>query len=60
MSDKEQTNDLLKEFEPLSLELLDDHVQQLIHSAKSVFNELARLIKSITLYGADHQSSLNF
>ena len=60
MSDKEQTNDLLKEFEPLSLELLDDHIQQLIHSAKSVFNELARLIKSITLYGADHQSSLNF
>ena len=60
MSDKEQTNDLLKEFEPLSLELLDDHIRLLVHSAKSVFNELARLIKSITLYGAEHQSSLSF
>ncbi len=60
MSENEQANDLLKEFEPLSLELLDDHVQRLIHSAKNVFNELVRLIKSITLYGADHQSSLNF
>ncbi|MAD61423.1 MAG: hypothetical protein CMH49_07940 [Myxococcales bacterium] len=60
MSDKEQTNDLLKEFEPLSLELLDDHIQLQIHSAKSVFNELLRLIKSITLYGAEHQSSLSF
>ena len=60
MQNNEQGNDLLKEFEPIQLELLDDHTRQLVNAAKSIFNELARLIKSITLYGAKHQSSLNF
>lgn len=60
MTGNEHNNDLLKEFEPIELEKLDDYTQQLVQSAKSVFTELARLIKSITLYGAEHQSSLNF
>jgi hypothetical protein len=60
MTGSEQNNDLLKEFEPIELEKLDNFTQQLVHGAKKVFGELARLIKSITLYGAEHQSSLNF
>ncbi len=60
MKGSEPNQDLLKEFEPVELERLDDSTQTLIHSARSVFNELSRLIKSITLYGAEHQSSLNF
>ena len=60
MKDSEPNPELLKAFEPVELERLDDVTQMLVHSAKSVFNELGRLIKSITLYGAEHQSSLNF
>ena len=60
MQDSESKNDLLKHFEPVALESLNDSLQRQIQSAREVFNELSRLIKSITLYGAEHQSSLNF
>jgi hypothetical protein len=56
---QEQT-DLLKEFEAPSLESLDSGVQQRISLAKGLFTELGRLMKSITLYGPQHQSTLNF
>ena len=60
MQDSEQKNDLLKNFEPVALESLTDSLQRQIQSAREIFNEFSRLIKSITLYGAEHQSSLNF
>ena len=60
MQDSESKNDLLKHFEPVALESLNDSLQRQIQAAREVFNELSRLIKSITLYGAEHQSSLNF
>ena len=60
MQDSEPNNDLLKNFEPVALESLNDSLQRQIHSAREIFNEFSRLIKSITLYGAEHQSSLNF
>ena len=60
MQDSESNNDLLKNFEPVSLESLNDSLQRQIQSAREIFNEFSRLIKSITLYGAEHQSSLNF
>ena len=60
MKDSEPNPELLKVFEPVELERLDDVIQLTVHSARSVFNELSRLIKSITLYGAEHQSSINF
>lgn len=52
--------DLLKQFEAPSLESLDGGVQQQVNLAKELFTELGRLMKSITLYGAQHQSTLNF
>lgn len=60
MQDSEQNQDLLKQFEPVALDALDDWVQRSVNAARDIFNELSRLIKSITLYGAEHQSSLNF
>ena len=60
MQDNTQNQDLLKQFEPVALEALDDWVQRAVNAARDIFNELSRLMKSITLYGAEHQSSLNF
>ena len=60
MRDGESKNDLLKQFEPAELESLDELVQTQVQAAREIFNELHRLVKSITLYGAQHQSSLNF
>ena len=60
MQGSETHNDLLKQFEPVGLEQLNDHTQYQVKAARDIFNELNRLMKSITLYGAHHQSSLNF
>ena len=56
----EVNTDVLKYFEAVELESLDKFVRKKVDFATELFAELARLIKSITLYGAQHQSSLNF
>jgi hypothetical protein len=56
----EVNTDVLKYFEAVELESLDKFVRKKVDFATEIFAELARLIKSITLYGAQHQSSLNF
>jgi hypothetical protein len=60
MTEKEQNRDLLKAFEPVALDKLDDTTKKLVNSAKGIFVELSRLIKSMTLYGAEHQISIKF
>lgn len=60
MQNSESNQDLLKQFEPVALDQLNDSLQKQVTACQRVFSELNRLIKSITLYGEAHQSSLNF
>jgi hypothetical protein len=52
--------DLFKQFEAPDLESLDVSTRRQVELARGLFTELSRLMKSITLYGATHQSALNF
>ena len=56
----QERQDLIQQFEAPSLESLDSGAQQRVSLARELFTELGRLMKSITLYGAQHQSTLNF
>ena len=56
----EANSDVLKYFEAVELDSLDERIQHRVKFATELFTELARLMKSITLYGSQHQSSLNF
>ncbi len=54
------SSDLFKQFEAPELESLDVSTRRQVELARGLFTELSRLMKSITLYGATHQSALNF
>ena len=56
----ENKKEMLRYFEAAELDTLSPEIQERIQLAQSLFVELGRLMKSITLYGANHQSSLNF
>jgi hypothetical protein len=56
----EATNEVLQLFEPKAIETLDEQTQRQVGVARELFLELGRLMKSMTLYGPKHQSSLNF
>ena len=56
----ENKKEMLRYFEAAELDTLSPELQERISLAQGLFVELGRLMKSITLYGAEHQSSLNF
>ena len=56
----ESKKEMLQYFEETDLESLSLEIQEQVQRAQGLFIELGRLMKSITLYGSQHQSSLNF
>ncbi len=59
MSDAKK-QDLLEQFNNVPLSKLPQAIQEQVKCAQNIFLELSKLMKSIVLYGKNHQSAVLF